>query len=122
MELIQNAVQPVTLDLALVEATTGEDAVTFLTDMLPIFLEDMPQQLADLQQAIAAADLTTVERTAHAMKSSCAWIGATVLSGNCRDLESAARTREARQLDGLFAAIARDYAGVMLWIEEQGLI
>lgn len=122
MELTQHVLSPMPLDLALVEDTTGEDPREFLADMLPIFLEDMPEQIAGLRGAVQQGDLTTAERTAHAMKSSSAWIGATEFSDNCRRMESAARGQEAALLAGLFERIARDYTRIVLWVEQQQLV
>ena len=56
-----------------------------------LFESEAPASVASLQEALASADLTTVRDTAHALKSSSAYVGAMTLSGRCRELEQAAR-------------------------------
>ena len=55
--------------------------------VVEIFLEDTPQQLALLDEALEGEDFVTAERQAHSMKSAAANIGATVFSNRAKELE-----------------------------------
>jgi HPt (histidine-containing phosphotransfer) domain-containing protein len=68
--------------------SVGED---FIGVMLETFLEETPQLMADLQNALAANDAEAFRRAAHSMKSNAATFGATRLSELAKELESIAK-------------------------------
>lgn len=65
--------QPVDLDHAL---TWVDQDRELLAELVGIFLEDYPQRVAELRQAIAQADATRTQRVAHGLKGSVAGFGA----------------------------------------------
>jgi signal transduction histidine kinase/DNA-binding response OmpR family regulator/HPt (histidine-containing phosphotransfer) domain-containing protein len=67
---------------------------SLLERVVGLYLEHSPPQVEQVRSAMAAGDLPTLKRAVHTLKSSSANIGATRLSGLCRDLES-------RLLEGL---------------------
>lgn len=62
-----------------------------LVDVLDLFLEDAPQRLAELGEALGGGDAERLGRAAHGLKSSSAYVGAAGLAGACRELEALGR-------------------------------
>ena len=67
--------EPVTLDLALARENFGSDEA-LLCEIANVFIEDVPQLVAELVQACQNADASTVCRMAHSLKGLCATFGA----------------------------------------------
>lgn len=62
-----------------------------LKELLDFFVEIAPQQLDDLEAAIAAADMAAVEMQAHGMKGGAANVGAVGMTAPARRLEFLAK-------------------------------
>ena len=62
-----------------------------LNKIVKLFKSESPKSIAALQQGLDMADLKAVRNAAHTLKSSSAYVGASLLSERCRDLETAAR-------------------------------
>jgi HPt (histidine-containing phosphotransfer) domain-containing protein len=60
-------------------------------DLVRVYLEDAPQQIAAIEAAAASGDTAAQVAPAHTLKSSSANIGATALSELARGIEHAAR-------------------------------
>lgn len=87
----------------------GED---FLIELIDVFLDEVPSQLAELRRAADGQDANGVSHGAHSLKSSSANLGAMTLSAMAQQLEVAGRngntaniSAEVRQLEAAFAAI-----------------
>ncbi len=81
---------PVVIDLAAIEnlrALNPGDQDAFLREITGIFLEDTPQRIAELEQALAAGDAARFSRAAHSIKGSSANLGATALRAVAEQLE-----------------------------------
>jgi HPt (histidine-containing phosphotransfer) domain-containing protein len=63
-----------------------------------LYLEHSPPQVEEVRCALVARDAATLRRAVHTLKSSSANVGATRLSGLCRDFE--ARLRDGWPEDG----------------------
>lgn len=92
-------------------AEYGED---FLVELIEVFLEEAPLQLAELRRAAAGKDAGAVGRQAHSLKSSSANLGAATLSAAAQKIEAASRggatdhlTAEVDQLATVFAEVRR---------------
>jgi CheY-like chemotaxis protein len=72
--------------MALKELSEDEDPA-FVLSIIAAFLQDTPVHLNTLQQAVQAADATTLERAAHTLKASSASVGACVMSELCQELQ-----------------------------------
>ena len=66
----------------------GED---LLADVVAVFREDAPRQIRDVQAALAAGDVTAVQRTAHRLKGTANGVGARAMGHVAAAIESAAR-------------------------------
>jgi HPt (histidine-containing phosphotransfer) domain-containing protein len=73
---------------ALRESTGDDDA--FLADLVMTFLDESPEQVAELRAAVAGADAGDVRRGAHTLKSNGATFGIVRLTAACRELENRA--------------------------------
>lgn len=88
---------------------TGDDPA-FLAELVDTYLEDGAAQVEALQAGIAEADVTSLIRPAHTLKSSSASIGAVALAERCRSLEADARAGAvpdaAKRIDAIASAFA----------------
>lgn len=78
-------------------------------EVVQMYLDTAPAQLAELAGAVASADLRDIGRTAHVLAGSSACVGAHRLSAACSELERAA---DAGRLPGAphVAALHVDHA------------
>jgi CheY-like chemotaxis protein len=81
----------------------GGDA-EFLVELIDAFLEDAPQLLADMRQAVEQGDAAGLRLAAHSLKSNSADFGAIALSNLCRELEGMGK---AGTIDGATELVAR---------------
>ena len=65
----------------------GDVGPDVITELIDIFIADLPDQTAALQQAITTNNSETLTRIAHTLKSSSAMLGAKSLSALCYELE-----------------------------------
>ena len=85
----QSAAPPTPLDEADLLSRLGGDE-SLMLEALRLFVEDTPRRLADIDSAIAKADLERVRRAAHALKGAASTIGAPQLTDAARALEGLA--------------------------------
>jgi HPt (histidine-containing phosphotransfer) domain-containing protein len=66
----------------------------FLKELVTIFLEDTPKQLAQLEEAVGRNDPSGVVRAAHTIKGSAGNFGAEEFADLARQIESAGKANE----------------------------
>jgi two-component system sensor histidine kinase/response regulator len=76
------------------------------------FLEDGPERLAALEQALANHDAKTVRWEAHALKGAAANVGATTLSSMCQEMEFAADEANLRNAQSLVTELRAEFQRV----------
>jgi CheY-like chemotaxis protein/HPt (histidine-containing phosphotransfer) domain-containing protein len=81
----------------------------FVADLLETFTTDAPGMLDQIDSAVGNADVGTVRRIAHTLKSNAATFGASSLSEACRQLEHAAKEGDLARAPGLAQAIRVEY-------------
>jgi signal transduction histidine kinase/CheY-like chemotaxis protein/HPt (histidine-containing phosphotransfer) domain-containing protein len=81
----------------------------FVADLLATFTTDAPGMLDQIDSAIGSADVGTVRRIAHTLKSNAATFGASPLSEACRQLEHAAKEGDLGSAPGLAQTIRVEY-------------
>ncbi len=59
----------------------------FVVELINTFLQDAPQMLEDMRQAMEEQDAELLRRAAHSLKSNSAEFGAVFLSDLCREIE-----------------------------------
>ncbi len=83
-----------------------------LQEILEFFMEMVPQQLDDLQAALAAADAATVDLQAHSMKGGASNVGAVRLLAVARDLEALAKAGELEGGDEHLVQMRAEFAAL----------
>jgi CheY-like chemotaxis protein len=81
----------------------------YLVELIDSILEDGPQLLAELNQAVEDGDATVVHRLAHSLKSNGADFGATTFSSLCKELEMLAKSGQLTGAAGLAAKMQAEY-------------
>lgn len=66
----------------------GEDADSFIADVMQTYLNSSIQLLAQLDETFVSGDVPTFHRAAHTLKSSSATVGAMTVAGLAATLES----------------------------------
>ena len=69
----------------------GPNAAALVNEVVGAYLADTPRRLAQMHAAAAAGDAEALRKTAHALKSSSANVGAEQLARLCRELETLTR-------------------------------
>lgn len=90
----------------------GDDDPGLVFELIDLYLEDAPERIGEIKQALENDDFDLLERAAHTLKSSSANIGALGLSSICADLEALARTNEVANAADRNAAAASSFADV----------
>ncbi len=86
---------------AALERVEGDEAL--LSELVQVFLEEVPEQLHSMQQGLAAADFEVIERTAHTLKGELIYLGLTEIAEKARALEQQGRERNLQAAAELFA-------------------
>ncbi len=79
------------LDPQAIEALRGlspEADSAFLRELIAIYLEDTPRQLAELQEALTRQDAAKVTRAAHTIKGSSGNFGAVAFARLAQEIET----------------------------------
>ncbi len=99
--------------------TMGGEECGLALELMTIFLNDTPQKLAALRQALADADAETLCRIAHTLKSSSAQLGALRFSALCRNLEMTGREAGLTGADGALAEVEAEYTRLQAALQEK---
>jgi signal transduction histidine kinase/DNA-binding response OmpR family regulator len=83
-----------------------------LIELIDSVLEDAPQLLAELGQAVVSGDSKAVQRLAHSLKSNGADMGATEFAITCKELEMLAKTGQVDGTAALYDQLTRLYPAV----------
>ena len=84
----------------------------FLGHLIDSFLKDIPAKLASLLDGLQRGDPVTMRVQAHGIKSSCAILGATCLSGLCQQLEMKVTPGTGEGTEALVREIVTEYRRV----------
>ena len=90
----------------------GEDDPGLFVELVNMFLEDTPERMRALSEAMEHSDPLGLERAAHALKSSSANLGALGLSGLFRDIEAAGREKDLTRAASLVARSRSEFERV----------
>jgi HPt (histidine-containing phosphotransfer) domain-containing protein len=92
-------------------ANLGGDA-ELLRELLDFFVEIAPQQLDELQAAVAAGDQASVQLQAHSMKGGAANVGVVRMMTIARDLELLARDGSLEGAEAMVQALRDEFASL----------
>jgi CheY-like chemotaxis protein len=102
--------------LANLRKTVGDDPA-FVAELIDTFLDDAPQLLADLRQALEQGDAAKLRLTAHSLKSNSAEFGALTFSGLCQELEALGKAGTLAGAADLVSQLEEVYEKVRLALE-----
>jgi signal transduction histidine kinase/CheY-like chemotaxis protein len=83
-----------------------------LHEIVAIFLEESPKQLADLKRAVTEANAELVERTAHSLKGELGYLGMPAVSQKAQQLEQMGRENELDRASEVLAVFEAELSAV----------
>jgi HPt (histidine-containing phosphotransfer) domain-containing protein len=95
----------------LLERLGGDEAL--LSEVLDIFLEETPRNMAKLRQAVLQREAKNIETTAHSLKGELGYLGIPTISEKARELEEIGRTHDLQRAAGVFAVIETEISAVL---------
>ncbi len=105
------------IDHAHLEDMSGGDT-EFETELMQEFMRVTPPLISNLETAISANDIDSIERVAHTLKGSCRSLGAAFMAEPCAQLESDARSNSLNQPAELLAETQRRYDNLCAYIQK----
>ena len=85
---------------------------TFLAEMIDTFLEDAPSLISDMQTAATSADVDSLRRAAHTLKSNSLTFGAVRLGDLSREIEERASRSQIGDIGELIDLVVEEYPAV----------
>lgn len=104
------------IDRAVIESLRelgGEDEPGLVRELVELFFGDTPARIEALRGAVARDDFEEAQRIAHALKSSCGNLGATVLADLCRAIEDSCRRGSVDSVPSLVDLSSAEYIRVV---------
>jgi HPt (histidine-containing phosphotransfer) domain-containing protein len=89
-----------------------------LTEVLELFLQDVPRRIARLRASCAAGDAAELHKTAHSLKGSAGNVGAQALLAICRQLDDQGRAGDLTEAKQLVDALDAEFARVEVAIRQ----
>ncbi len=83
-----------------------------VTELISLYMQDVPRQLDAMRQALEQDDTEQLIRTAHSLKSSSAQLGARHLSRLCKDIEAKGRDNNLEGIPALINLVHTEFAHV----------
>lgn len=103
------------IDLQTIEALRAlspESGNEFLRELVDIYLQDTPERLTELEQALARSDAPTLTRAAHTIKGSSSNFGAVRLSKLAQQVELSGKTADLTGAAATVTELKDEYARV----------
>jgi HPt (histidine-containing phosphotransfer) domain-containing protein len=101
---------PAVLDVLRSLTAPGEPDV--LSEVLRMFLVEVPPRMDRLRNAWASGNIEEVHRTAHSLKGSAGNIGANALFAVCKELDDKSRSGDTTAVGPLIDAVGVEYGRV----------
>jgi HPt (histidine-containing phosphotransfer) domain-containing protein len=80
--------------------------------VIAAYVDDTPQHLDTLRQAIAGLDASRLRKAAHSLKSSSANVGAETLAQMCKEMEHLGRTETTEGASGILTDMELEFQAV----------
>ena len=100
------------IDLAVFVNLREMMGADFMVELVDTYLQDSPEMLAQMRQALDAQDAESFRRAAHSLKSNSANFGAMQLSALARELEMMGRENHLEQAGETLEKAEKEYAQV----------
>ncbi len=98
--------------LAHIRALSVDRGDALVHKVIHAFVDDTPQQLRTMRQAIVGADPHHLRRTAHSLKSSSANVGADTLAQLCKELETLGRAASTEGASTILTTMEQEFQAV----------
>ncbi|WLI90397.1 response regulator [Massilia sp. R2A-15] len=95
-----------------IRALSADRGGALVQRVINAYVDDTPQHLDKLRQAIAGLDTTSVRKVAHSLKSSSANVGAETLAQMCKDLEILGRNDSTEGAAGILTDMEHEFQAV----------
>ncbi|NHZ44528.1 response regulator [Massilia aquatica] len=95
-----------------IRALSKERGDALVQRVVTAYVDDTPQHLKTLRQAIAGVDPGNLRKIAHSLKSSSANVGAETLAQMCKDMETLGRTDTTEGASGILTDMEREFKAV----------
>jgi HPt (histidine-containing phosphotransfer) domain-containing protein len=89
-------------------------------EMLSLFIAQVPLRLSAARDGIARGDANGVRQAAHAMRSSCAQLGAARMAEIATALDERASDGALDDAPAMIEELARQFDGYVTWIDDRG--
>jgi signal transduction histidine kinase/CheY-like chemotaxis protein len=106
---------PIDLSAAL-DTVEGDHALW--ADLMAVFLEDYPGQVAALRKAIDGGDAHQIDRLGHSLKGSLAAVGATTARTLADELETRGRAAQLEGISAVMDRLERELARIAAFVDE----
>jgi len=103
-----------TIDPTAFETLKQMAGADFIGELIATFLDDAPQLLRQLNEALTADDAETFRRAAHSLKSNAATFGATELASLARELETLGREKKLGEVGARLKVTEEAFASASL--------
>jgi two-component system, sensor histidine kinase and response regulator len=107
------------LVLASLRELQGEGEPEILSELIDLFLDEVPQQLGALREAVEKDDAPSVERIAHTLKGSSGNMGATPMAQICAELEDVGASGDLSRAPELLERLEEEFWRVRLALESE---
>lgn len=97
----------------------GDDASSFLVEVIDSFLQDAPVLLQAIHTSVTNSDSLGLRQAAHTLKSTSATLGATTLSMLCKQLETMASKGTMAATSALSPELEAEYERVRAALQEE---
>jgi CheY-like chemotaxis protein/HPt (histidine-containing phosphotransfer) domain-containing protein len=105
--------------LASLRELQEEGEPEILSELIELFLHEVPQQLGTIREAIEKDDAPSVERIAHTLKGSSGNMGAMRMAQNCAELEDGGASGDLSRAPELLERLEEEFGRVHLALESE---
>jgi len=88
-----------------------------LSELIQMFLQETPQRLAALAEAVAGPDTAATERLVHSLKGSCGTLGASRMAALCEQLEHHTQREQSERMASSLRQLEEEFARVRTALE-----
>lgn len=90
-----------------------------LSELIDMFLQESPQRIAELQQAIDKSDMKTLKQLSHKFKGTCGVLGARGMMNICAEMDQKARNNILDGQTELLAKLAAEFQRTQNALEQE---
>jgi two-component system sensor histidine kinase/response regulator len=95
-----------------IRALSKDRGDALVQKVIAAYVDDTPQHLRTLRQAIVGLDSGNLRKVAHSLKSSSANVGAETLAQMCKDMENLGRTETTEGASGILIDMEQEFQAV----------